>query len=79
MRCPECGGRGNNSRHIGAISAEEWHTEWDAESQAAYARGEYNRECGCCLGTGNVTEGRLKQRREELADERLRMAESGER
>lgn len=54
--CHVCAGHGASSAHIGAITAQQWHDEWDQDEQDAYLRGQYDRPCVPCGGSGKVLE-----------------------
>lgn len=54
--CGTCRGEGKHSHAIGAITADEWASEWSADEQEGYLRGDYDRECETCGGTGKVRE-----------------------
>ena len=78
MRCPECRGRGHNSRHLGSFTAEEFDEFFSTdEERESYLRGDYDHECGCCHGTGEIDRERERDRAEELVDQRLADAENG--
>lgn len=52
--CDSCRGSGGSSAHLGAITSDEWHQEWDEDMRADYMAGRYDRPCGECNGTGKV-------------------------
>lgn len=49
--CPGCQGRGQiTNPSIGAITAEEWLTDWDEEEREGYLTGRYDITCPTCQG-----------------------------
>lgn len=91
--CGCCDGNGKSSAYLGAITAEEWHRDWDSDEQESYMRGDYDRPCDACGGRGSVLEiardGDLtaeqraaidfqdEEEREAAADRRMAWYESG--
>lgn len=52
--CDYCRGEGHHCRHLGAYGAEEFNHEFSYEEQEAYRRGDYDKTCEVCGGTGKV-------------------------
>jgi len=71
--CPECGGEGKSSAHLGVINRE----DWDFEELEDYFDGAYDKACGFCDGSGKVLEGDLERIEEKKQDWLLFCAESG--
>lgn len=53
--CSRCEGAGKSSAYLGAFSAERMEEE-GPDFQHCYMRGEYDRPCEACDGTGKVLE-----------------------
>lgn len=67
--CPRCRGEGHTSAHLGAFTSEEFREAFDPDEAEAYMRGEYDRPCDMCNGTGKVQaadERRHSERRSDL-------------
>jgi len=52
--CSHCDGEGHNARHLGAYTREEFDESFDYDEQEAYFRGDYDRTCEHCRGSGKV-------------------------
>ena len=52
--CPSCCGDGKTSAHLGAFSSERFDDEFSYDEREAYFRGDYDKECGHCNGSGKV-------------------------
>ena len=91
--CGHCEGHGKSSSHLGAITSDEWHQDWDEDSRAHYMAGDYDRPCEACDGLGRVLvedldaeltaeqraaiEYRDEEERQAAADRRTAWFESG--
>jgi hypothetical protein len=57
--CGACDGDGTTSRHVeregGGFTASEW-ADCEPDFRRAYMRGDFDRPCGACKGTGKVLE-----------------------
>lgn len=51
--CEQCEGHGGSSAHLGAFTSSEW-AEQDDDFKRDYLRGDYDRPCGHCGGTGKI-------------------------
>ena len=67
--CEECEGTGGHSRDLGCITSSEWGNDWDYDEQDAYMRGDYDRACEYCDGTGKILEYDFSRMPAELAAE----------
>ena len=52
--CSHCSGHGRSCAYLGAITMAQWHRDWDEDEREAYMRGEYDRPCAPCGGSGKV-------------------------
>jgi DnaJ-class molecular chaperone len=53
--CPGCDGHGHHSKDFGAISSDDWNgPDWDDDSRESYMRGDYDKVCSECGGSGKV-------------------------
>jgi len=52
--CDHCDGSGGSSAWLGAFSREEFDEQFDYDEQEAYWRGDYDRPCEHCRGSGKV-------------------------
>lgn len=53
--CHSCSGHGGSSAYLGAYTREEFEEAFGTpEEQEAYMRGDYDRPCECCGGSGKV-------------------------
>lgn len=73
MICPDCGGDGHHSKHLGAFTQEDVDRDWDPEPWQGYLRGEYDKTCDTCGGSGKIREQayvELCAKQRSFADER---------
>lgn len=71
MICPCCEGEGKSSAYLGDFTMSEFNEAFDDEnSRAAYFRGDYDRPCNVCGGTGKIRESQMglveRQREDDL-------------
>jgi len=77
--CPACQGEGtcvNPAIDSHGISSAEFYEDPDFAEE--YFSGTFDVPCGCCKGTGKITEERLEERLQAAEDRRLRAAEDGD-
>jgi len=48
--CPDCGGEGGSSAHLGVLTV----GDWDQDELNGYFAGHYDKSCGPCGGTGKL-------------------------
>jgi hypothetical protein len=48
--CPDCGGEGGSSAHLGVLTT----GDWEQEELDDYFAGHYDRSCSPCDGTGKL-------------------------
>jgi len=70
--CGQCDGNGTSSAYLGAFTSSEW-AEQDDDFKHDYLRGDYDRPCESCGGTGKVwsidSRKLTKAQRQALQDE----------
>lgn len=59
--CHHCKGSGGSSAYLGAFSRDEFEEAFDYDEREAYFRGDYDRPCEFCGGSGKVVEVDVKR------------------
>lgn len=74
--CSRCKGEGKSSAYLGTFTTEAMHDMGD-EFMEAYVRGQFDRPCENCGGSGKVTQQDMDRNAQRRADLYLQWCESG--